>query len=96
VAPRKYLEALGIGVKQQQKNQVRVEDLEIRGYSLISRDAILSYIKTRPGDLYDPEQVKRDFESVMKLKFFDPVKSNLIEKDGPRGGKILVFVLSEK
>jgi surface antigen-like variable number repeat protein len=96
VAPRKYLELLRLGVKQQQKDQVRVEDIEIRGYSLISRDAIFSHIKTRPGDQYDPEQIKRDFESVMQMKFFDPVKSNMVEKDGPRGGKILVFILTEK
>jgi outer membrane protein assembly factor BamA len=73
-----------------------VEDIAIRGYSLISRNSILSHIKTRPGDQYDPEQIKRDFESVMQMKFFDPVKCNMLEKDGPRGGKILVFVLSEK
>jgi hypothetical protein len=96
VTPKKYLEALGLSVRQQQKPQVLVEGIEIRGYTLVSRNAILSRIKTRPGDRYDPEQVKRDFESVMQMKFFDPVKSTLLEKDSPRGGKVLVFVLSEK
>ncbi len=43
-----------------------------------------------------PEEVKRDFETVLKMKFFDPLKSSLLEKDGSRGGKVITFLLSEK
>ncbi|MCI0660166.1 MAG: hypothetical protein L0220_03750 [Acidobacteria bacterium] len=57
---------------------------------------MLKQIKAKQGDRFDPAKVKDDFEAVLKLGYFDPLKSSLSEKTGPRGGTVIVFLLSEK
>jgi hypothetical protein len=82
--------------KRELKRLPIIEYIEIKGLNLVSRDDVLKQIRAKPGERYDPAQVKGDFESVLKMGFFDPLKSSLTEKTGPRGGTVIVFLLSEK
>jgi|GEM_PF-2606006 len=72
-----------------------VEDLEIRGNRRVQREEILKYVQSQPGERYNAEQVRRDFEAILGLGLFDPLKTKLLEHNGPRGGKIIIFQVSE-
>ena len=72
-----------------------VEDVELRGYRTVTRQALLDVIKTRPGHVYDAKQVKRDFAQVMAMRHFDKILSRVVIEDGPRGGKLVIFDLKE-
>jgi len=74
---------------------VVVEVIEICGNQRVSSKNIAKQIKTRPGQNFDTEQVKRDFEAVLAMGFFDPLKSRLTVETGPRGGRVITFDLSE-
>lgn len=73
-----------------------VEDLELRGYRKISRETLLQHIKTRPGDKFSDDQVKRDLEALIKLDCIDPLKIAVQTTQGPRGGKVVIFMIAEK
>lgn len=72
-----------------------VEMIEICGNHHVSAKTIAKQVKTRPGQRYDAEQVKRDFEAVLAMGFFDPLKSKYLQDTGSKGGKIIRFELSE-
>src|ERR1044072_8283074 len=72
-----------------------VEVIEICGNQHVSSKNIAKQVKTRPGQRYDAEQVKRDFEAILAMGFFDPLKSRLNVETGQRGGKVITFDLSE-
>lgn len=72
-----------------------VEVIEICGNHHVSSKSIAKQIKTRPGQRYDAEQVKRDFEAVLAMGFFDPLKCKVSEENGPKGGRVITFNLSE-
>jgi outer membrane protein insertion porin family len=72
-----------------------VEDVEIRGNRRIPRDTVLYYIQTKPGDKYSPDVAKRDLESILAQGWFDPLKTKLLADDGPKGGKVIIFQVSE-
>jgi Surface antigen variable number repeat len=76
--------------------QKLVEDLELRGHRSVSSKEIMKHIKTRPGDVYNEEQVKKDFQSVLDMGIFDPLNCKTVVSDGPRGGVIVIFELKEK
>jgi outer membrane protein assembly factor BamA len=72
-----------------------VEDVEIRGYRTVSVEEIKKRLHTEPGKPFSAKRSTRDFERLMKMGVFDKLKSKLVIEDGPRGGKIVIFVLEE-
>jgi outer membrane protein assembly factor BamA len=72
-----------------------VEDIEIRGYRTVRKEEILKRLRTKAGKPFSLERANRDFGRVMKMGVFDRLKSKLVVEDGPRGGKVVVFVLEE-
>jgi outer membrane protein insertion porin family len=82
---------------QQEANQqqdVLVEDVEFRGNRRIPKDTLSYSVTTKKGDRFNRAQAQRDFESVLNLGFFDPLKSRVLEADGPTGGKVVIFEIS--
>ncbi len=75
--------------------EVLVEDVEFRGNRRIPKDTLGYSIQTKKDDRYNPEQIRRDFESLLNLGFFDPLKSRVLDADGPKGGKIVIFEVKE-
>jgi len=72
-----------------------VEDIEIRGYRTVSREEILKEIETRPGKPFNRRRARLDFERLMKTGVFDSLKSKFVIEDGPRSGKVVIFILHE-
>jgi outer membrane protein insertion porin family len=80
---------------QQSQPQVLVENVDIIGNRRLRKDDILYYIQTRPGDVYNVDQVQRDYQTLLSLTFFDKTATRVLTENGPRGGKNIIFEVKE-
>lgn len=80
---------------QQEASQVLVEDIEFRGNRRIPKDTLSYSVQTKKDDRFNPAQVQRDFESIINLGFFDPLRSKVLTADGAKGGKVVIFEVKE-
>ena len=65
--------------------QQLVESVDIQGNRRLKDDDLLYYIKTRPGDVFNKEQLERDLKELLSLNFFDKVKTRVLTEEGVRG-----------
>ena len=72
-----------------------VESVDISGNRRLRDEDLLYYIKTRPGDVFDPASLERDLKELLSLNFFDKVKTRVITTDGARGGVNVIFEVAE-
>ena len=72
-----------------------VESVDISGNRRLRDEDLLYYIKTRPGDVYDPAALERDLRELLSLNFFDKVKTRVLTTDGARGGVNVIFEVAE-
>jgi surface antigen-like variable number repeat protein len=72
-----------------------VERLEIVGSRRLTPEQIMSWIKTKPGDPYDGDQVQRDLQTMLAKGYFDKLQTRVITEDGPRGGIAVTFEVAE-
>lgn len=71
-----------------------IERVIIRGNRRIPASTIKSWISTRKGDSYSPEQLDRDVRVLHDTGHFDDVK--VYVEDGLRRGKIVTFEVAER
>ena len=76
-----------------QSQEVRVEQVTIRGNRRIPESTIKIWISTREGDPYDPATLDRDVRALYAQGHFQDVK--VFSEDGTRGGKIVTFEVKE-
>lgn len=72
-----------------------IDELDIMGNRRLTKDEILSWIKVRPGDVYDDERIKKDFDAVLATGYFDKLSTRVFMEDSVRGGVRLVFQVAE-
>ena len=77
------------------KSQQLVEEIDIQGNRRHRDEDLLYYIKTRVGDVYNPQQVERDLQELLSLNFFDKVKTRVLTEEAPRGGVRVIFEVTE-
>ncbi|HKV35594.1 MAG TPA: outer membrane protein assembly factor BamA [Pyrinomonadaceae bacterium] len=82
-------------VAAQVPQQRLVENVEIIGNRRLRKDDILYYIQTRPGDVYNVDQVQRDYQTLLSLTFFDKTATRVLTENGPRGGVNIIFEVKE-
>lgn len=70
-----------------------IEDIRIHGNRRIPADTIRSRMFTRPGDVYDPAGLERDFNSLWNAGYFDDLR---IEREESSKGWILHVYVKEK
>ena len=71
-----------------------IEGVEFRGQHKVPQDTLRALIYTKKGDVFDEEQIHRDFIALWNTGRFDDLR---IEKEkGPNGGIILRFVVTER
>ncbi len=75
--------------------QQTVELVDIQGNRRLRDEDLLYYVKTRAGDVYDPEQVVRDLKELLALNFFDKVETKVLTEPGVRGGVNVIFQVKE-
>ncbi len=71
----------------------RIVDVRVIGNVRMDEDAILSVIKLRPGDIFDPKKLREDIKSIYKLGYFEDVKADIEET---KRGLVLSFIVCEK
>ncbi|MFQ5816720.1 MAG: outer membrane protein assembly factor BamA [Terriglobia bacterium] len=73
---------------------VLIKSIEWEGLRRIPRDTMNARIFSKPGDPYDPDLLRRDFQIVWNTRFFDDVK--LLVEDAEDGNKIVIFQVKER
>jgi outer membrane protein assembly factor BamA len=77
------------------QTQQVVESVDIQGNRRLRDEDLLYYIKTRPGDVYDPAALERDLKELLSLNFFDKTATRVLTEDGVRGGVNVIFEVRE-
>jgi outer membrane protein insertion porin family len=77
------------------KSQQLVESVDISGNRRLRDEDLLYYIKTRQGDVLNPQQLELDLRSLLALDFFDKTASRVITEEGQRGGVNVIFEVKE-
>lgn len=72
-----------------------VESVDIQGNRRLRDDDLIYYIKTRPGDTYDPASLERDLRELLSLNFFDKTATRVLTTPGVRGGVNVIFEVRE-
>ena len=72
-----------------------VESVDIQGNRRLRDEDLLYYIKTRPGDTYNPQQLERDLKELLSLNFFDKTATRVLTEEGVRGGVNVIFEVRE-
>jgi outer membrane protein insertion porin family len=72
-----------------------VESVDIQGNRRLRDEDLLYYIKTRPGDIYDPVALERDLKELLSLNFFDKTATRVLTEQGVRGGVNVIFEVKE-
>ena len=82
------------GARAQTKGPL-VEGVEVIGYRRLTKEEILSHIRTRPGEVFKQEEVQRDLMTLLDLGQFDKLHSRVLTDDGVRGGLVVTFEVHE-
>src|SRR5215203_4335313 len=82
-------------IAQQTQQQRLVENVDIIGNRRLRKDDILYYVQTRAGDVYNVDQVQRDYQTLLSLTFFDKTATRVLTENGPRGGVNIIFEVKE-
>jgi outer membrane protein insertion porin family len=67
-----------------------IEDIRIHGNRRIPADTVRARMFTRPGDVYDPAGMERDFNSLWNAGYFDDLRME--REESPRGWILHVYV----
>jgi len=67
-----------------------VSEIDVTGNRRIPKETILARIFTKPGDIYDPSALERDFNSLWNTGYFEDIK--FTREQTPKGWRLLVQV----
>ncbi len=84
------------GAQQGSDAQPFVERIDFEGNRRIRRDTLLARIFSRPGDPYNEETLRRDFQALWNTQFFEDVKLRVEDSPDKPNGKIIVFIVQER
>src|SRR5437868_288207 len=80
---------------QASAQQRLVEEVQVEGNRRLRDEDILYHIQTRPGDVYNPAQVQRDYQALLNLPFFDKTETRVATQPGEKGGVVVIFYVKE-
>ena len=77
-------------------NQSVIARIEFVGNRRVATDTLRGRITSRPGDPYDPDALRRDFEALWNTQFFDDIR--LVVENSPNNpnAKIVIFYVTER
>ncbi len=67
-----------------------ISEINVIGNRRIPKDTILARIFTKPGDIYDPAALERDFNSLWNTGYFEDIK--FLREQTPKGWRLIVQV----
>ncbi len=71
----------------------RITRIETKGNRRIDKDAILSVMQTREGDIISPARLREDLKAIFKMGYFTNVKFDVSDT---AEGRILTVIVQEK
>lgn len=84
-------QAPGVGA-----SQYVITKIFFDGNRRIQRDTLMARIFSRPGDAYNVEAVRRDFQALWNTQFFEDIRLEVEDDPEQANGKILVFHVQER
>ena len=72
-----------------------VEDLDFIGYRRLTKEQILGWILTRPGNTFNADLVQQDLKALLATGYFDRKNTRLHFEEGVRDGVRVVFEVVE-
>ena len=81
----------GVGIGLNDAVGPLVEAIEIVGNRRFTAKEILRWVKTRPGDLLNVQQVSRDLETILATGYFNRASTRVSSEEGVRGGVAIIF-----
>ena len=82
--------------RQQNEGQPFIDRIDFEGNRRIRRDTLQARIFSRPGDPYNEETLRRDFQALWNTQFFEDVKLSVEDSPDKPNGKIIVFTVKER
>jgi outer membrane protein insertion porin family len=89
-----FLLLLLFGSRHLSAQQPLVEDIQVHGNRRIPNETIKARMFTRSGDVYDPQALDRDFNSLWNTGYFDDLRFE--RQDTAKGGVIIQVYVTEK
>ena len=87
------VERAATSIDNQISGAIQIEEIRIKGNRRIEDDAILAIIKSKKGEVFDPDRLDEDLRTIYKMGYFKDV--TIETQDGPNG-KIITFNVVEK
>ncbi|HJZ83497.1 MAG TPA: POTRA domain-containing protein [Pyrinomonadaceae bacterium] len=72
-----------------------VEELDVMGNRRLTMQQIMSWIKTRPGENFNNEQIQKDLSAILATGYFNSLSTRVFIEDAVRGGVRVVFEVHE-
>ena len=72
----------------------KIEIVEIQGNRRIPKDTIRYHLQTKPGDILNPDIIRRDVKELYAQRFFDDIRVDT--EEGAQGGIVVIFVVKER
>jgi outer membrane protein insertion porin family len=76
--------------------QYVIQRIEFVGLRRIQRDTLLARIFSRPGDPYNPDALRRDFQALWNTQFFEDIRLEVEDSPDQPNGKIVLFYMTER
>jgi len=72
-----------------------VESVEVIGYRRLTKADISVHIKTRSGQWFSNERIRRDLERILATNLFDKRHTRVTTEPGLEGGVVVLFEVVE-
>ncbi|SRR6266567_607861 len=72
-----------------------IETLEIIGNRRLTKEQILAWVHSRPGNLFSYEQLAKDLNAIRASGYFDKSQTRASVEKGARGGIVVIFRVVE-
>jgi len=76
--------------------QYVIQRIEFPGTRRIQRDTLLARIFSRPGDPYNPDALRRDFQALWNTQFFEDIRLEVERSPDQPDGVIVLFYVTER
>ncbi|MGD1209786.1 MAG: outer membrane protein assembly factor BamA [Candidatus Acidiferrales bacterium] len=76
--------------------QYVIQRIEFIGTRRIQRDTLLARIFSRPGDPYNPDALRRDFQALWNTQFFEDIRLEVEHSPDQPNGIIVLFYVTER
>src|ERR1043165_5496319 len=72
----------GNGAATAPARQQVIESIHIQGNRRLREEDLMYYIKSRPGDVFDPAALERDLRELLSLNFFEKSATRVLTEEG--------------